>query len=325
MRAHRGPGWLDAAAMPLPEPGLYDPAETHGALLRTPAGELRVRHHAFPGLRLYDSHLIATEPMEVRPRSLTDDPLVGMQVALSGNTTLHLPDGRDTAIARGRGGFFRMQGDGARFRSGAGELHLVGAIAELPLLARWFGPRIPAALRPYLHDRSLPGQLTALPVPAVEAAAAAMQHLPCHGALRRMMLEGIALQMVAGFLDTVCGSGVHEPAMASREQRAAREAHARLLEDMRAPPAATELAREVGLSPRRLDRAFRELYGGSVFAVLRRERLEHALLALRAGDLPVKTIAWYAGYDHVASFSHAFQARFGVAPSAVRSRRRPTH
>lgn len=320
MRAHRGAEWLDAAAISLP-----DPEATQGALLRMPAGELRVRQHPFPELRLYDSHLVASEPMEVRPQALTDDPVVAMQVALSGSTRLRLPDGRETEVARGRGSLFRMQGDGACFRNGAGELHLICLVVELPLLARWFGPRIPAALRPYLHDRTLPGQVAALPVPAVEAAAAAMRHLPAQGVLRRMMVEGIALQMAAGFLDAVCGNGLHEPAVASREHRAAREAHARLLDDMRAPPAATELAREVGLSPRRLDRAFRELFGGSVFAVLRRERLEHAALALRTGNLPVKTIAWYAGYDHVASFTHAFQARFGIPPSAVRPRRRPTH
>lgn len=317
MRAYRAPEWLDAGAVALP-----GPADDRGVLLRTAAGELRVHEHGFDGLRLFDSHMEAVAPMEVHPRAADEAPVQCMQVALAGGTELRLADGRSTSTTIGNGSMFRIQGDAVRYRCGPGRLHLVGVSADMPLLAHWFGAKIPAPLRPLLHDCMRPGQMATLPVPAVEAAARALTRVPCHGPLRAMMLEGIALQMVAGFLDGICGSDAREPALSAGEHRAASEAYERLFHDLRAPPTATELARSVGLSPRRLERAFHAIHGGSVFGVLRRERLAHAFVALRTSHLPVKTIAWHIGYDHVASFTHAFQAQYGVAPSAVRGRRR---
>ena len=319
MRAYREPEWLDAAAVPGP-----GPAEDRGVLLRTAAGELRVHEHVFDGLRLFDSRMDTVAPMEVHPQAVDEAPVQCMQVALAGETLLRVADGRSTSTKRGAGSLFRVQGGGVRFTSGPGRLHLVGVSVDVPLLAHWFGPKIPASLRPLLHDRMQPGQLATLPVPAVEATARALGHMPCHGVLRAMMLEGVALQMLAGFLDGVCGSDAREPPVSAGEQRAANEAYERLLHDLRAPPTATELARSVGLSPRRLERAFRAVHGGSVFGVLRRERLAHAFDALRSGALPIKTIAWHIGYDHVASFTHAFQAQYGAPPSAIRGPRRGT-
>lgn len=318
MRTDRHHEWLDPAALPMTDP---DAAADGSALLRTDAGELRVRVDAFDGLRIYDSRLDATAPMDLHPQAMREGPLQCMQVALAGRALLRVADGGRASVARGTGGMFRVDGDGARYRCGPGQLHLVGVSADIPLLARWFGPKVPAPLRPMLHDGARSGQLVTLPVPAVESAAMAVAHVPFHGVLRRMMLEGIAMQMLGGFLDTLCGSDAPVPSLSARELRAAREAYERLLLDMRSPPGATELARSVGISPRRLDHAFRTLHGGSVFAVLRRERLSHAFAALRAGHLPVKTIAWQVGYDHVASFTHAFKHRFGLAPSAVREGR----
>src|SRR3546814_6911548 len=84
--------------------------------------------------------------------------------------------------------------------------------------------------------------------------------------MRRLMLEGAALQMMAVFLDGLCGTGEDRAdGLSFREESAAREARTRLLADMRDPPSAGELAAATGLSARRLNRAFRPLFGASVF------------------------------------------------------------
>jgi AraC-like DNA-binding protein len=102
-----------------------------------------------------------------------------------------------------------------------------------------------------------------------------------------------------------------------RDLAKVRVAHERLLHDLREPPDLDALAKDVGLSPKRLNRGFRELYGTTVFAFLRDARLEAARKALEAGTpLPLKQLAWELGYQQVSNFVTAFRRRFGVTPGA---------
>jgi len=72
------------------------------------------------------------------------------------------------------------------------------------------------------------------------------------------------------------------------------------------PPTVTFLAAEVGLSPRQLQRAFRDRLGVNQFRMLLSIRLDHAWDMFKSGD--------------VAVFTNAFRARFNIAPSALQRR-----
>lgn len=283
-------------------------------------GNVRLSRHAFAGgLRLYDTRITAFRDLKLHPEVPHDLPFIGAQVALSGRVTMLLPDGPRTTASARSDSLFRPRGRDACSHIAAGQsLRLIGVAADLPLLVQWFGPRIPPQLRPYLADRTRVSHSATLRVPAARAAASALLRPRCAGPLQAMFLEGVAMQMMASFLDTLCGSAQGVPGASSRERRAALEARALLLDRLDAPPTAGELGRAVGLSAPRLQQLFREIFGCSVFSYVRHARLEHALLALQETTLPVKTVAWHAGYRHVANFSRAFQARFGIAPSGVR-------
>lgn len=74
-----------------------------------------------------------------------------------------------------------------------------------------------------------------------------------------------------------------------------------------------------GMGVRRLNRAYRDAFGVTLFQSLLNARLDRAFAGLQRGDFPIKQIAWEAGYEHPTSFTHAFRRRFGLTPKDVKA------
>ena len=137
------------------------------------------------------------------------------------------------------------------------------------------------------------------------------------GPMNRIFRQAKTLEFLAHQFGVLDRSGQAEEALPVRDLAKVRVAHERLLHDLREPPDLDALAKDVGLSPKRLNRGFRELYGTTVFAFLRDARLEAARKALEGGTpLPLKQLAWELGYQQVSNFVTAFRRRFGVTPGA---------
>jgi AraC-like DNA-binding protein len=84
-----------------------------------------------------------------------------------------------------------------------------------------------------------------------------------------------------------------------------------------------QLARDLGLSRRSLYNRFARL-GLTPAGFIRRQRLEHArheILRDQACRLSLAAIALNSGFPDGASFSHAFKAAYGMAPSQLRPAR----
>ena len=79
-----------------------------------------------------------------------------------------------------------------------------------------------------------------------------------------------------------------------------------------------DLAREVQLSPARLQRLFKHETGVDVSEALAERRLQQAAHLLAASDMQIKEIAYLVGYEHHSSFVRAFQRRFALAPRLYR-------
>ncbi len=78
------------------------------------------------------------------------------------------------------------------------------------------------------------------------------------------------------------------------------------------------LAKLAGLSPYHFHRVFRGMVGETPLELLRRLRLERAAHTLLHSDTPVTAVAFAANYETHESFTRAFRAAFGEAPSAFR-------
>ncbi|WP_148282401.1 helix-turn-helix transcriptional regulator [Corallococcus coralloides] len=84
------------------------------------------------------------------------------------------------------------------------------------------------------------------------------------------------------------------------------------------PPTLAALAREAGVSPQRLGRAFRQAYRCSPAEYLRRSRMERAGRALRETERPLGDIALDAGYCDQSHLTREFRRRLHLTPAEYR-------
>ncbi|HEX7665488.1 MAG TPA: AraC family transcriptional regulator [Polyangiaceae bacterium] len=97
-----------------------------------------------------------------------------------------------------------------------------------------------------------------------------------------------------------------------------REAVARIASSLDDALDLAALSKKAALSPLHFHRIFRGLVGETPLEVHRRLRLERAAHRLATTDLAVTSLAFDAGYETHESFTRAFTAAFGVAPSVFR-------
>jgi AraC-like DNA-binding protein len=95
------------------------------------------------------------------------------------------------------------------------------------------------------------------------------------------------------------------------------EARDIIIERMTEPPTLLELSRMIGLNDYKLKTGFKELYGTTVFAYLREQRLEKAFHLLRQGTMNVTETSNAVGYSNPSYFSEAFRDKYGVNPGKI--------
>lgn len=106
-------------------------------------------------------------------------------------------------------------------------------------------------------------------------------------------------------------------ALTSREMRRAQEARDIIMNDLSATPRLNHLGRTIGLNRMNLNRAFREVFGTTVFQFLFEERMKLALTLLKKNDQSGADIAASVGYEHYSNFSTAFKRYYKFSPSEV--------
>jgi AraC family transcriptional regulator, transcriptional activator of the genes for pyochelin and ferripyochelin receptors len=136
------------------------------------------------------------------------------------------------------------------------------------------------------------------------------------GPSRQLYIEGKGLELLALLVDRLeetdrATSSPLTQADIERLQLARRILLARL----ETPPSLPDLARLAGLNEAKLKAGFRALFGNSVFAYLRCQRMEEARRLLRARRYNVTEVAARVGYSNPSKFAAAFRKQFGTSPS----------
>jgi len=94
-----------------------------------------------------------------------------------------------------------------------------------------------------------------------------------------------------------------------------------LVSALSSTPDLHELASRVGTNSKRLNEAFRQCAGVTVFEFLREERMKEACRLLANTGLASQAIALEVGFTSGASFSTAFRDRYGLSPNQFRQAR----
>jgi len=78
-----------------------------------------------------------------------------------------------------------------------------------------------------------------------------------------------------------------------------------------------QLCRKIGMSRSQLYRKMKALIDIPPSDFIRNYRLEQAKILLETSQLSVSEVAWQVGFKDLSHFSKAYQAMFGVLPSAT--------
>jgi len=104
----------------------------------------------------------------------------------------------------------------------------------------------------------------------------------------------------------------------SEEEVLVRAAQGQLLANLSQTPRLDELAERLGVSEKRLSRAFRKCLDMTVFQYLRDQRMQTAQRLLAQTSLSMVAISEEVGFTSAANFSTAFREHTGVSPSDYR-------
>ena len=301
---------MDERALQISERAMLDDSSWRASIERLQIG---------PGLRVFLTDAQAHREMTVEARDDRADQWMGGQVTIAGRADIDFLDGQHTHAAADHAILFRPSGRRAAYTIKAGtKFHSAGYGLELGRIERLFDGNVPAPLRDLLAPEVAASRIVAMRGNRfMSSLAAALFACGLNGPLRLLMIEGAVIQLIAlqaAAADDQPAASRRRPGLTIAEREALHAARTRLLADMRHPPTLGDLALAVGLTEKRLNAGFKQLFGTTVFETLRNERLEHARIALQSDKVTLKEIAFRVGYNHVPNFASAFAARYGAPP-----------
>jgi len=173
------------------------------------------------------------------------------------------------------------------------------------------------------RDEPLELQATILPLSSAMRLAV-NDILSCRysGHARRTYMRGKSLELLSSVIhDLDSRSGEREqsglvlsPLDFGKLDRARRI----MLQEMECSMTLAELARRVGLNRTKLALGFKDVYGVSVQAFWRDEKLNRARELLQSADARITDVALSVGYSELSSFTRAFIRKFGEVPRAIK-------
>ncbi len=151
--------------------------------------------------------------------------------------------------------------------------------------------------------------------PAMQTIAQQMWDVPYRGELKRLYLQAKVMELLVIYLDWVA-EAQQQPVHGLKPDTVTRLHHAKelLATQVEQPPTLVELAQQVGVSKRTLQRGFRDLFGTTVFGYLHTLRMKQAEQLLRNRQMRVSEVAHAVGYSHPGHFTEAFKRTFGMTP-----------
>ncbi|WP_282935191.1 AraC family transcriptional regulator [Paenibacillus sp. RC67] len=152
--------------------------------------------------------------------------------------------------------------------------------------------------------------------PAIHKCVSDIIHCTYNGTMKRLYIESKAMEFIAlfGELD---GQGAMGGNHFLRRDDIAKLNMARdlVVHHFEHPLSIRDLARRVGLNEFKLKKGFPELFGMTIFELVRKQRMEKALWYMEVEQLNVGETAVSVGYSNVSNFAANFKKYYGCKPS----------
>ncbi|MEM9508694.1 MAG: AraC family transcriptional regulator [Cyanobacteria bacterium P01_E01_bin.35] len=154
--------------------------------------------------------------------------------------------------------------------------------------------------------------------PAMRSLAYQMWNAPYRGAVKRIYLQAKVFELLVLYLDLLSEDPQQAKSTLKLKPKTVNALHHAkdiLATQLEQPPSLSQLAQQVGISQRTLQRGFPALFNTTAMGYLTQQRLDRAEKLLREGKFLVSDVATMVGYGHFGQFSRAFKQRFGITPS----------
>lgn len=113
---------------------------------------------------------------------------------------------------------------------------------------------------------------------------------------------------------------INHPYFPATQIKIIKEIHTFLVENFSEHHTIDELSKQFQISPTVMKKCFKGVYGDSIYAYMKKYRLQVAKQLLREGDLTISEIATRIGYLNPNKFTSAFRDEYGVSPTTYRKR-----
>jgi AraC-like DNA-binding protein len=108
--------------------------------------------------------------------------------------------------------------------------------------------------------------------------------------------------------------GKHLCALNIRDIQAIYKVKEQILEHLETPPVIKELAVGANMSPSKLKRLFKQIFGNSIFSYYQGFRMKEAARLLKEENLSVSDVGYGLGFTNLSHFSRVFQEHIGMKP-----------
>jgi AraC-like DNA-binding protein len=87
-----------------------------------------------------------------------------------------------------------------------------------------------------------------------------------------------------------------------------------MLEHLETPPVIRDMAMDANMSPTKLKRLFKQIFGNSIFNYYQQFRMKEAALLLKKENLSVSDVGYQLGFTNLSHFSRVFKEHIGMKP-----------
>lgn len=152
--------------------------------------------------------------------------------------------------------------------------------------------------------------------PAIAVVLSQMISYNLHPTIKKLYIKGKVYELISLYFNKNKDADVEQCPFLVDEDNVKRIRRAKeiVLANMAEPPSLTDLAKEVGLSLKRLKEGFKQIYGDSVYSFLFDYKMEYARRLLDSGQYNVNEIGLRIGYSTSSHFIAAFRKKYGTTP-----------
>ena len=167
-------------------------------------------------------------------------------------------------------------------------------------------------VRKMLEDQN--GQITSYQLsPMIKRRVFEILQCPYRGMIKNIYIEAKVMELITLFFQEEERHSEHK--LETEEIKKLKRAQDIILSCLDEPYSIKELAKKVGLNDFQLKKGFKQLYGTTVFGLIRSQKMEKAAWLMKMEGHNVSETASAVGYSNFSNFTVAFRKHFGCNPS----------